>query len=1465
VQPFTLTVTEAPAFTSGDRFTATLGNFAAFTVTVAGYPTPTVVYTGTLPGGVSFSPATRVFSGTPAVGTIGTYPLILTAANGLTPTAIQPFTLVVSGPQIEVTKTVLPATDAPYNGIVTYTIVAANTGLLTDPSVWLTDTLPAQAPFAAWVAQPAGAQQQANVITWNGTLAAGAAITFTFQATNTAGNATVVTNSVHYSGAVQAGAISRAYTAVNACYVTGSGNWSTAFSGCTSPGAKRVIPAGVTVTLDMDVTLDGDLEVIGVFVANGKTVTLTGARAQTLKGNPLTFYNLIVNKTNKTDAVTISGKLKVSKKLTLTKGKLVSASDYVDIEIEADGELELTSDITVGGSFTNTGALTTNGHTVSFDGGVEQQLVLNTLTFFDDLTVYTGTTLIEAVTDDNALIQGTLTNYGTIRKTQLTASPGAYNFGLAGEFAGADIDSTVTTLGSLSALQVDRIDAAHANAPAGQTTAVYWTITPTGAGYTAELTLPHAGVTDATVCRYGVGDGVWDCAYSAHDATTVTRRGVIAFSDWAVFASQTTTTTLAPAGPVVFGQPVTLTVSVAPIITGAVQFFAGGAMFGAAQPLVNGAAGIVTTTLPVGAHLITATYGGYNHYAPSLAAPITLTVGKANAGAALASAPAPSHFGQPVVFTATVSATPPGAGTPAGAVTFTVDAAPHAAPLVNGVATYQATNLAVGQHPVTANYSGDGNFLPAASAVYTQTVNKAETTTTLVLAPNPAMVGTNVVYTATVGVKTAEASIQLLPSGPTGSVRFSDTTGTINLTGTLSSGVATVSGGVIPAGIYTVTAAYQGSNAYQGSDADAAVLVVEKYATTAALASNGTPRFVDATLSFTVAVAEAGVTQVGILSPVQVPTGAVSIADSTGAISLTGALVDGRVVLDAPWLAEGVYTVTASYLGNARYAASTSGAIVQVLQRHGTAATVVVAPSTAFVGDTVNVTATVVISEPVIQSGDTITGVIEFYANGAKLGEAALVNGQAQRSEPVTVAGAYTLTVRYLGNAIYAGSESNAEALTVVKRGSQTSLTSSPNPSLAGEMAVFTATVAELAPSALAIAVTVPPTPTGEVVFVENSTEVGRGVLIDGAAYFTTSLLSVGDHAITAQYVGDGAFLPSASALYTQTVQPQPVAVNDAAGTLQGNAVIIAVLANDIDPAGGGLTIVDLQQPAHGTVAAGADPQVLVYTPEPAFSGADSFAYAIADSNHNHDVGIVTVVVVAQQQTDAPPQIAPLDPTVAATVTFTTSTVAMDVEAPAGFITQTLSERDVFFLSYTPVLTPSQETQTPPGNFKFGNFEFDLTAYLNASPQHDIQFVQPVTLTLHYNPALLLGLDAATLGLYHWDGTGWSASGIVILGHDPATATLTVSIAHLSEFAFFAAAAPTNLDPAPEPETLEALAALLYLPAVMNVDPGAAESEAARLEAPAEEAPTAEPSLGSESADQTPSLTEMLYLPAMMR
>src|SRR5467141_2547920 len=95
-QTFTLTVDQAPAITSANSATFVLGFAGTFTVTATGFPAPTLSETGTLPTGVTFTAATGMLSGTPAAGTIGTYPITITAQNGISPNAAQSFTLNVA-------------------------------------------------------------------------------------------------------------------------------------------------------------------------------------------------------------------------------------------------------------------------------------------------------------------------------------------------------------------------------------------------------------------------------------------------------------------------------------------------------------------------------------------------------------------------------------------------------------------------------------------------------------------------------------------------------------------------------------------------------------------------------------------------------------------------------------------------------------------------------------------------------------------------------------------------------------------------------------------------------------------------------------------------------------------------------------------------------------------------------------------------------------------------------------------------------------------------------------------------------------------------------------------------------------------------------------------------------------------------------------------------------------------------
>jgi len=99
----TFDLTPAPAITSADHATFTVGASGSFTVTATGYPVPGLAATGLLPGGLTFvdnGEGTATLGGTPGAGTGGTYPLTFTAHNGAGADAVQAFTLTVNQPAV---------------------------------------------------------------------------------------------------------------------------------------------------------------------------------------------------------------------------------------------------------------------------------------------------------------------------------------------------------------------------------------------------------------------------------------------------------------------------------------------------------------------------------------------------------------------------------------------------------------------------------------------------------------------------------------------------------------------------------------------------------------------------------------------------------------------------------------------------------------------------------------------------------------------------------------------------------------------------------------------------------------------------------------------------------------------------------------------------------------------------------------------------------------------------------------------------------------------------------------------------------------------------------------------------------------------------------------------------------------------------------------------------------------------
>src|SRR6185369_15956088 len=266
----------------------------------------------------------------------------------------------------------------------------------------------------------------------------------------------------------------------------------------------------------------------------------------------------------------------------------------------------------------------------------------------------------------------------------------------------------------------------------------------------------------------------------------------------------------------------------------------------------SGQATFTTSALTLGAHTITAEYGGESSFNSSTSSALTQTVNKADTTNTVVSSANPPAFAQSVTCSATGTANAPGSGTPTGSVVFTLDGSDVATNAVNGsgVATFTTAALMLGSHTVAASYLGDGNYnLSAGSLSPDQTVNKADTTTVVSSSSNPSVFGQGVTFTATVSA-TAPGS-----GTPSGTVQFkidgSDFGSPVSLSGgSASSGTIAT----LPVGPHVITAVYSGDgNFLAGTSADS-TQTVNKANTTSAVSSSFTPSAFGQSVSFTVTV-----------------------------------------------------------------------------------------------------------------------------------------------------------------------------------------------------------------------------------------------------------------------------------------------------------------------------------------------------------------------------------------------------------------------------------------------------------------------------------------------------------------------------------------------------------------------------------------------------------------------------------
>ncbi|MGP4002228.1 beta strand repeat-containing protein [Streptomyces sp. 8N706] len=588
----------------------------------------------------------------------------------------------------------------------------------------------------------------------------------------------------------------------------------------------------------------------------------------------------------------------------------------------------------------------------------------------------------------------------------------------------------------------------------------------------------------------------------------------------AVLKASTRTAVSSSPNPSARGQAVTFTATVRAVApgagtpTGTVVFVIDALPAISAQLDANGVATVSVNVLGTGTHSVSAIYRGDISFLPSTGSG-THTVAPAQkpTTTTVTTSPDPSVFGQPVALTAVVAPAPPGTGLPTGIVTFTVDGqggGTFTAPLdSSGTATVTVDTLGTGSHSVTAAYGGDAGFA-SSSGADTHTVDQADTTTAVSSAPDPSVFGQDVTFTAVV------APVPPGAGAPSGVVTFTVDGGGTFTVPLEADGTATVTLGTPPVGEVTVTATY-GGDAVFASSSSADTHTVDQADTTTTVSSSPDPSAVGQAVTFTATVAP-------------VPPGAgtpngIVVFSISGGPTLTGTLVDGVATVTDSTLSTGSYFVIATYEGDAGFGPST-GTDTHTVAGASTTTTVTSSPDPSVFGQQVTFTAVV---SPVAPATGTPTGTVTFDFGGTSVTAPLDATGVATVTENALPAGSYSVIATYNGDTDYVSS-TGTDTHVVERASTTTTVTSTPDPSVFGQVVTFTAVVTPVAPGA--------GVPTGTVTL----TESGGGTITlpldsNGVASVTSNALAVRTYSGTATYSGDANYAPSAGS-DTHVVEP---------------------------------------------------------------------------------------------------------------------------------------------------------------------------------------------------------------------------------------------------------------------------------------------------------------------------------------
>ena len=573
-----------------------------------------------------------------------------------------------------------------------------------------------------------------------------------------------------------------------------------------------------------------------------------------------------------------------------------------------------------------------------------------------------------------------------------------------------------------------------------------------------------------------------DLTYAAASSSPVT---ITVLPQTVSVTSLLTRTTSYPSG-----SPVVLTATVTPAsATGTVTFYDGTALL-SQSTVAAGMAMVTTETLALGLHQLSAVYSGDTPDAPSASPPLTVEITPGAPLVTLTPVNATAPHGALAPLIATMSP-----ATATGIVTFQDNVAGTLgqATIAGGTATLNASSLTVGNHALTASYSGDSTHLPSTSAASTVTITGLLTTTTLVAQPAQIIFGSVISLTASIS-----------PSTAGGTVTFRDSSFGVLGTAMITAGSAVLNTSTLPAGTRSISADYSGDAVHASSLSALATVAVSVAPSTVTLAplpasvSAGTPF----TLTATVAPATA--------------TGTLTFRNGTAGILGQAAIKQGAASLLLPSLPAGTYSITATYPGDAQDAGSSSVPVYTQIVLQSSQATLAIAATPVTYSTPLSLAASV--------SPATASGVMSLYDGATTLGQAPLMSGVAAFKIATLATGSHQLHVVYSGDEVYAASTSPAVSASITPASTVTTLGLAEVNVPLGAPIVFNVRVGTASASM----------PGGTVLIRANGAVLTSGSLSNtnsGAGYATLSVASAvlgfGTFGVTASYSGDTNDLPS--------------------------------------------------------------------------------------------------------------------------------------------------------------------------------------------------------------------------------------------------------------------------------------------------------------------------------------------------